>query len=114
MDWVNRQVEEIVTKLTSFPSLIIILPNFSGVTDYSWGDFFKNLSDKFNDEQNDWSNKQANKTAQIKNLESQKEAKSCDTITDMTSSDYYDCKLLSMQVSQLTLEKDYNPNQIMS
>jgi hypothetical protein len=31
MDWVRRQIEEIVNKLTSFPTLFIILPDFSGV-----------------------------------------------------------------------------------
>jgi hypothetical protein len=29
MDWVTRQIEEIVTKLTDFPTLFIILPDFS-------------------------------------------------------------------------------------
>jgi hypothetical protein len=28
MDWVTRQVEEIMTKLTDFPTLFIILPSF--------------------------------------------------------------------------------------
>jgi hypothetical protein len=36
MDWVNGQLEEIVTKLTSLPSIIIILPEFSGIADSSW------------------------------------------------------------------------------
>ena len=37
MDWVTRQVEEIVTKLTDFPTLYIILPDFTGLMDLSWG-----------------------------------------------------------------------------
>jgi hypothetical protein len=32
-DWVERQIEEIVTKLTDFPTLYIILPDFSGILD---------------------------------------------------------------------------------
>ncbi len=31
MDWVTRQIEEIVTKLTTLPTLYIILPDFSAV-----------------------------------------------------------------------------------
>jgi hypothetical protein len=29
MDWVTRQIEEIVTKLLDFPTLYVILPDFS-------------------------------------------------------------------------------------
>jgi hypothetical protein len=29
MDWVTRQIEEIVNKLTDFPTLYVILPDFS-------------------------------------------------------------------------------------
>lgn len=33
MDWVSRQIEEIVNKLTSLPTLYIILPDMSGIQD---------------------------------------------------------------------------------
>ncbi|MDD2907859.1 MAG: VCBS repeat-containing protein [Candidatus Gracilibacteria bacterium] len=38
MNWVTRQIEEIVNKLTDFPTLFIILPDFSGIfdTDLDW------------------------------------------------------------------------------
>lgn len=39
MDWVTRQIEEIVTKLTDFPTLFIILPQFEGVFDEGWKNF---------------------------------------------------------------------------
>jgi hypothetical protein len=35
MGWVTRQIEEIVTKLTDFPTVFIILPDFSGVIDFA-------------------------------------------------------------------------------
>jgi len=35
MDWVTRQIEEIVTKLTDFPTLFIILPDFSTIFDFA-------------------------------------------------------------------------------
>jgi len=34
MWWVTKQIEEIVTKLTDFPTVFIILPDFSGVLDF--------------------------------------------------------------------------------
>ena len=34
MWWVTRQIEEIVNKLTDFPTVFIILPDFSGVLDF--------------------------------------------------------------------------------
>lgn len=38
MNWVTRQIEEIVNKLTDFPTLFIILPDFSWIfdTDLTW------------------------------------------------------------------------------
>ena len=36
MDWVTRQIEEIANKLTDFPTLFIILPDFSWVFDSTW------------------------------------------------------------------------------
>ena len=38
MNWVTRQIEEIVNKLTDFPTLFIILPDFSWIydTDLDW------------------------------------------------------------------------------
>jgi len=39
MDWVNRQINEIVTKLTDFPTFHIILPDFSALLDSDWSEF---------------------------------------------------------------------------
>lgn len=36
MDWVTRQIEEIANKLTDFPTLFVILPDFTGVLDWNW------------------------------------------------------------------------------
>jgi hypothetical protein len=48
MDWLTRQVEEIVNKLTTLPNLYIILPDFSGLMDSGWNNFSKNLKNAFN------------------------------------------------------------------
>ena len=36
MDWVTRQIEEIANKLTDFPTLFIILPDFTWIFDWDW------------------------------------------------------------------------------
>jgi hypothetical protein len=47
MDWVNRQTEEVVNKLTSLPTLYIILPDFSKIFESGWNGFAGKLKDKF-------------------------------------------------------------------
>ncbi|MCP4523251.1 MAG: hypothetical protein GY828_03460, partial [Candidatus Gracilibacteria bacterium] len=39
MEWVTKQIEEIVTKLTDFPTVFIILPNFDGILDYGSSEY---------------------------------------------------------------------------
>ena len=38
MDWVERQLDEVTSKLTNLPKIFVILPDFGGIFDYSWGD----------------------------------------------------------------------------
>lgn len=47
MDWVNRQTEEVVNKLTSLPTLYIILPDFSKIFESGWNGFGDKLKAKF-------------------------------------------------------------------
>ncbi len=47
MDWVTRQIEEIVTKLTDFPDLYIILPDFDWAFDLKWDNFFDDLKKSY-------------------------------------------------------------------
>ena len=47
MDWVTRQIEEIANKLTDFPTVFVILPDFSWIFDWEWGELSWN-EDKFN------------------------------------------------------------------
>ncbi|MFK7779624.1 MAG: hypothetical protein QM490_00540 [Candidatus Gracilibacteria bacterium] len=37
MDWITRQIEEIANKLTDFPTIFIIFPDFTGIFDLEWG-----------------------------------------------------------------------------
>lgn len=48
MDWVTRQLEEVVNKLTNLPKVFVILPDFSGIFDYGWDDFDENVQKSFN------------------------------------------------------------------
>jgi cation transporter-like permease len=44
MDWATRQLEEVINKLTSLPTLYIILPDFSGFDIAGYADFPNKLS----------------------------------------------------------------------
>ncbi len=46
MDWVNRQAEEVVNKLTSLPTLYVILPDMSRIYESGWNGFTDNLRAK--------------------------------------------------------------------
>ncbi|EKE27248.1 MAG: hypothetical protein ACD_3C00233G0001 [uncultured bacterium (gcode 4)] len=43
MDWVTRQLEEIINKLTTLPTLYIILPDFSWFADSGWSNIISNF-----------------------------------------------------------------------
>lgn len=47
MDWVSRQTEEIVGKLTSLPTLRLILPDFKWIQDSNWVWFTKKIGDEY-------------------------------------------------------------------
>ncbi len=47
MEWVTRQIEEIANKLTDFPTLYIILPDFGGVFDSDWSGFMDKLKSNY-------------------------------------------------------------------
>ena len=57
MDWVNRQIEEIVNKLTDFPSLFLVLPDFDGIMDTDWS----NLWPKLDKAEKEWEDKEKEK-----------------------------------------------------
>ena len=47
MDWVTRQIQEIKTKLTDFPTVFVILPDFSGVFSFEQKQWQSSQSDTF-------------------------------------------------------------------
>lgn len=48
MDWISRQIDEIISKLTDFPTLFIVLPDFSWIYDSnkSWEENWKDYKEK--------------------------------------------------------------------
>ncbi len=58
--WVNDQLEEFITKLTDFPTLFVILPDFSSIQNADWEKYFKNLESWVSDAYNSWASKNNN------------------------------------------------------
>lgn len=100
MDWVTRQIEEIVTKLTDFPTLYIILPDFSSILDTNWIDYISNWVKKA---YNKWKEKRDNKDKQIDNkitsLNTRKSNLKCDW------KDKLYCESLDNQIANLNRNK---------
>ncbi len=100
MDWVTRQIEEIVTKLTDFPTLYITLPDFSSIYDSNWMDYISNWTQKAYEE---WKQKQKKYDEKldkkIENLKIAKEWKDCKW------KDAWYCLSIDTQIRQLNLKK---------
>lgn len=113
MDWVDRQIEEIVTKLTSFPSIIVILPDFDWVFDDSWTNFFDKVKESYDNWRQKWLAEDNVVQSQIDSVNNQKESLNCNS---KTSSDdwYFDCMVLSLKEQNLWLQKDFKPTQTIS
>ncbi len=113
MEWVNRQIAEIVTKLTSFPSLIVILPDFSWITDYKWGNFFDWITDAFKSWKSEWATNQQGLSDDLAKTEEKISDMNC---SEKTESDdwYFECMTLKLQQQKQVLEKDFNPSQTTS
>lgn len=48
MEWVTRQMEEVINKLTTLPTLYIVLPDFSGIMNSGWNGFVGKLDEAYN------------------------------------------------------------------
>ena len=77
MDWVTRQMEEVVTKLTNLPKIFIILPDTSGVLDEWWGDFSKDLKKAFEEGQESKDSERSSNYQRVAELERQKASLDC-------------------------------------
>ena len=95
MDWVTRQMEEVVNKLTDLPKIFVILPDMSGIFEYGWSDFNKNLKESFEEEKEERSEMNTAYTQQINRLENQKKWLDC---VDKNS---LQCKSINRDISRL-------------
>lgn len=77
MEWVTRQIEEIVNKLTDFPTLFVILPDFSWVLDSWWWNFVWNLEWAYNEWKLNYENKEDLVNNKVKSLETKKSTLDC-------------------------------------
>lgn len=73
MEWWTRQIEEIVTKLTDWPTIFVILPDFSWIFNSWWNNFFDKTKSKFNK----WRETQAQKNKIIDQQINALNAKDC-------------------------------------
>lgn len=101
MDWVDRQIKEVVSKLTDLPTVFIILPDFSWLFDWWWDDFSNGLSD-FTDQFQDKNEKEnEEKNTKKDELVAQKKDKDCNW------DDYISCQWINQQVNNLNSVKNY-------
>ncbi len=109
MDWVTRQVEEIMTKLTDFPTLFIILPSFDWIFDW-----FKNFPDKISESWNkwkkEWENTEKELQSEIDDLNKQKSNLKC-WGKDISTANQARCYSLDFEIKKAELEKDSSINQ---
>ncbi|MDD5769409.1 MAG: hypothetical protein PHE25_00425 [Candidatus Gracilibacteria bacterium] len=103
MEWATRQIEEIANKLTDFPTVFVILPDFSGILDSGWKDFIKNLKDSFNKGEGNIKAKQNQIQSQIDAINNAKPKKDCEK-------DQIGCTLDSLETSKLAIKKAVTTN----
>jgi len=92
MDWVERQLDEITSKLTNLPKIFVILPDFWGIFDFSFENFWDGISEAFEQWKNDSSTERSSKQSNIDSLRAQK------TWLDCSGSDTLRCKSIDLQV----------------
>lgn len=104
MEWVTRQIEEIANKLTDFPTLYIILPDFNGVFDNDWGWYFDKFQSSYKAGEQKAQQEQDAIQNQIDSLSSQWEDVDCDENTT-------ECLSRELEISKLKAQKNLWANQ---
>ncbi|MBW7954446.1 VCBS repeat-containing protein [Candidatus Gracilibacteria bacterium] len=103
MEWVTRQIEEIANKLTDFPTLYIILPDFNGVFDINFNNFLDNLKQKYSSGEQKAIDKQNQIDEKINNLETINSNLNCDENSS-------DCMLNELELQKLKAQKNIGEN----
>ncbi len=99
MDWVTRQIEEFVTKLTDFPTLFIILPDFGWIMDSDWWEVIsKWKTEAYSEWKQTEENRLENIKSQIKSINSRK------AWLDCSGEDEIQCLSLDVEAWKLEVE----------
>jgi len=77
MDWVERQLDEVTSKLTNLPKIFIILPEFWGVFDYSFADFWEGIQESFQEWARENDEQKAQDQWRLQSLREQRAALDC-------------------------------------
>jgi len=77
MDWVERQLDEVTSKLTNLPKIFVILPEFWGIFDYSFKDFWKWMQESFQQWAQNNDEKRAQDQWRLQALREQRAALDC-------------------------------------
>ncbi|PID86452.1 hypothetical protein CSB08_00530 [Candidatus Gracilibacteria bacterium] len=93
MNWVTRQIEEIKTKLTDWPTIYIILPDFSGILD-GWDDFLGGLGDAYETGKKERINEEKKLQLKIDSLKTKKGKLDCD------GDDFGKCLALDSEITK--------------
>ncbi len=100
MDWVTRQVEEFVTKLTDFPTLFVIMPSFDWLFDSDW---WKTVNRDLELEQNKLRTKEekddAKQKAKIAWLEARKASLNCGTKNEI------ECRAIDLEIKAIEVQE---------
>jgi len=92
MNWVERQLDEITSKLTNLPKIMVILPDFWGIFDYSWEWFGEGLSEAFQDGKNTAAEERSESDSQIESLRNTRSSLDC------SWEDRIQCAQLDLQI----------------
>jgi len=95
MDWVERQLDEITSKLTNLPKIFVILPDFWGIFDLSFDNFGDGISEAFDDGKSKADADRAQKQWTIDALRAQKSSLDC------SGDDRLACKSIDLKITSL-------------
>ncbi|NDK10028.1 VCBS repeat-containing protein [Candidatus Gracilibacteria bacterium] len=92
MDWVERQLDEVTSKLTNLPKVFVVLPEMSGLINLSWNNFAKTSSDFNQEKTEDNTQERLEYTQNIDGLRAQK------TTLDCSGRDAVRCRAIDLQI----------------
>ena len=95
MDWVERQLDEITSKLTNLPKVFVILPDFWGIFDFSWSDFGPGMKQSFEEGKVENDTARDANAAQISDLRARKTGLNC------SWADRLRCRTIDLQIASV-------------